>query len=108
MSYLSVVLPAFNEEAMLPKTAETLGSLLAKANIDYELVFVDDGSKDRTWYEIEKAHEKNNRVHGVHFSRNFGKEAAILAGLEASKGDCAAVMDCDLQHPPETLIQMYR
>lgn len=108
MSLLSVVLPSYNEEAMLPKAAEVLSGILSEEGIDYELVFVDDGSKDKTWEEIKAAHEKNPRVHGVHFSRNFGKESAIFAGLAAAKGDCAAVMDCDLQHPPKTLIEMYR
>lgn len=108
MPSLSVVLPAYNEEAMLPKTARVLAEILEKEKIDYELVFVDDGSRDMTWSEIGQAHQKNERVHGVHFSRNFGKEAAIFAGLAAARGDCAAVMDCDLQHPPETLVSMYR
>ncbi len=108
VSKLSVVLPAFNEEAMLKKTAETLKKVLETADIDYELVFVDDGSKDRTWQEIEEEAENNPCVHGVHFSRNFGKEAAVFAGLGAAEGACVAVMDCDLQHPPETLVEMYR
>ena len=90
MPSLSVILPAYNEEAMLPKTAKVLAQVLESENIDYELVFVDDGSKDLTWSEILTAHQTNERVHGVHFSRNFGKEAAIFAGLAAAKGDCAA------------------
>lgn len=108
MPTLSVVLPAYNEEAMLPKTAKVLGSLLEEEKIDYELVFVDDGSRDLTWSKIQIAHEENEKVHGVHFSRNFGKEAAIFAGLAAAKGDAVCVMDCDLQHPPKTLVAMYR
>lgn len=108
MPSLSVVLPSYNEEAMLPKAAGVLAELLSKENIDYELIFVDDGSRDLTWSEILTAHQQNEKVHGVHFSRNFGKEAAIFAGLAAAKGDCVAVMDCDLQHPPETLVEMYR
>ena len=104
---LSVVLPSYNEEAMLPKAAHVLGELLGNAQIPYELVFVDDGSKDRTWEMIEKAAREDPNVHGVHFSRNFGKEAAIFAGLAAASGDCAVVMDCDLQHPPETVLEMY-
>ena len=108
MPSLSVILPAYNEEAMLPKTARVLAQILEGEKIDYELVFVDDGSKDLTWSEVLTAHQANDRVHGVLFSRNFGKEAAIFAGLAAAKGDCAAVMDCDLQHPPQTLVQMYR
>lgn len=108
MALLSVVLPSYNEEAMVPKTAKTLQSILKDAEIMYELVFVDDGSRDNTWNEIQMAAEKDSAVHGVHFSRNFGKEAAIMAGLAMAKGDCVAVMDCDLQHPPATLVQMYR
>ena len=105
---LSIVLPSYNEEAMLPKAAAVLKELLTKEKIPYELVFVDDGSKDATWSRILDAAKDDPHVHGVHFSRNFGKEAAIFAGLSQAKGDCAAVMDCDLQHPPETLVEMYR
>ena len=108
MPVLSVVLPSYNEEAMLPKAAQTLGQLLHQNHISYELIFVDDGSKDRTWEEIEQLAGKDPHVHGIHFSRNFGKEAAIFAGLAGASGDCAAVMDCDLQHPPATLIEMFR
>lgn len=108
MPSLSVVLPAYNEEAMLPRTAQVLGDLLGREGIDYELVFVDDGSADLTWERIQEAHAGNERAHGVHFSRNFGKEAAVFAGLGAAKGACVAVMDCDLQHPPEALVRMYR
>ena len=105
---LSVVIPAYNEEAMLPKAVQVLGDLLRREKIEYELVFVDDGSRDATWEEILRAAGEDSRVHGVSFSRNFGKESAIFAGLAAANGDCVAVMDCDLQHPPGTLIQMYR
>lgn len=105
---LSVILPAYNEEKMIQKAADTLDGILAGAGIAYELVFVDDGSKDATWQEIERAAGRNPNVTGIHFSRNFGKESAMLAGLAGASGDCCAVMDCDLQHPPETLIEMYR
>jgi dolichol-phosphate mannosyltransferase len=104
---LSVVLPAYNEEMMIEKTCNTLKSVLDEAGIYYELVLVDDGSADRTWQEIEKAEEKDSHILGVHFSRNFGKEAAIFAGMAQSTGDVVAVMDCDLQHPPKILIEMY-
>lgn len=108
MSLMSVVLPAYNEEDMLLKTAETLRSILQDKKIDYELVFVDDGSKDNTWQMIERMAREDEHVHGVHFSRNFGKESAIFAGLASANGDCVAVMDCDLQHPPQTLVEMFR
>lgn len=107
MALLSVVLPAYNEEKMIPKVTEQLGNLFREHRIAYELIFVDDGSTDNTWAEIEKA-GMDSRVVGVRFSRNFGKEAAITAGLSASHGDCCVVMDCDLQHPPKTVIEMYR
>ena len=105
---LSVILPAYNEEKMIQTAAETIRSILDAAEIPFELVFINDGSKDRTWDEICLAREKDPRVCGVCFSRNFGKEAAMFAGLEKARGDCCAVLDCDLQHPPEKLVEMYR
>ena len=108
MKLLSVILPAYNEEKMIEKARDTLGRILSEQDIPYEIVFVDDGSKDQTWSEIEKAAEKDNHVAGVHFSRNFGKESAMMAGLASAGGDCCVVMDCDLQHPPETVVEMYR
>ena len=108
MKLLSVILPAYNEEKMIEKARDTLGRVLSEQDIPYEIVFVDDGSKDQTWPEIEKAAEKDNHVAGVHFSRNFGKESAMMAGLASAGGDCCVVMDCDLQHPPETVVEMYR
>lgn len=108
MNKLSVVLPAYNEELMVGKTCRVLAQVLTEARIPYELVVVNDGSSDRTWEEIQKAGERDANVTGVLFSRNFGKEAAIFAGLAQAGGDVVAVMDCDLQHPPQTLIEMYR
>lgn len=108
MSILSVILPSYNEEKMIPKTVRALTELLQKEEISYQLIFVDDGSKDGTWKEIEGAASGDERITGIHFSRNFGKESAIFAGLASARGDCCAVMDCDLQHPPETLVEMYR
>lgn len=104
---LSVVLPAYNEEKMLGKAAKVISKILEDASIPYELVFVNDGSKDNTWLEIEKAAKENPHIVGIHFSRNFGKESAVFAGLANASGDCCAVMDCDLQHPPEVLLEMY-
>lgn len=93
---------------MLSKTADVLESVLSKEGIDYELVFVDDGSADGTWEKICEVCGSSAKIKGIHFSRNFGKESAIFAGLECASGDCVAVMDCDLQHPPAALIEMYR
>lgn len=105
---LSIILPSYNEEKMIPIAARRLGEILSPENIDYELVFVDDGSRDSTWQQIQSAAAEDKHVVGVHFSRNFGKEAAMFAGLEEAKGDCCVVIDCDLQHPPEKIVEMYR
>lgn len=105
---LSVVIPAFNEQEMVPAAAEQIDGVLLRAGIPHELIFVDDGSRDATWAEIRAESERRDTVRGVHFSRNFRKEAAIFAGLQAADGDCVAVIDCDLQHPPEKLVEMYR
>ena len=105
---LSVVLPSYNEEEMVPVAARTVHEILAAEGIDHELLFVDDGSRDATWQRIREAAASVPAVRGVHFSRNFGKEAAIFAGLSKARGDCVAVIDCDLQHPPEKLVEMYR
>lgn len=105
---LSVILPAYNEKDMIPVAAETLAGILDKEGIAFELLFVNDGSTDGTWDAICRAREKDPRVCGICFSRNFGKEAAMFAGLEKARGDCCVVLDCDLQHPPEKIVEMYR
>lgn len=105
---ISVILPSYNEEKMISVAADTICDIMEGENIDCELLFVDDGSRDKTWAEICAAAEKHPQVVGLHFSRNFGKEAAMFAGLEKAKGDCCVVIDCDLQHPPEKIVEMYR
>ena len=105
---LSVVLPAYNEEASVPRAARVICGLLTQAGIPHELIFVDDGSKDGTWTAVQAQAGPFPQVRGVKFSRNFGKEAAIFAGLAQARGDCAVVLDCDLQHPPEKIVEMYR
>lgn len=107
MKLLSIVVPAYNEETMVMRTAKEITSILTKEQIPIEIIFVNDGSTDRTWREIERASEHFSHVKGVSFSRNFGKEAAILAGLQQAKGACCVVMDGDLQHPPKTVVDMY-
>ncbi len=105
---LSVVLPAYNEEASVPRAAQVIGGLLSGADIPHEIIFVDDGSRDHTWEVIQAQAGRYPQVRGVKFSRNFGKEAAIFAGLAQSRGACTVVLDCDLQHPPEKILEMYR
>lgn len=107
MPLLSIVLPAYNEEQNIANTTRVLSALMEEQGIDYELVFISDGSIDRTYEEIEKAAKGNAHVRGARFSRNFGKEAAIFAGLQLSTGDAVVVMDCDLQHPPQVIPQMW-
>lgn len=105
---LSVIIPAFNEEENIPNTASVVGDIMAQAQIPYEIIFVSDGSKDATFEKILTLAKENPYIRGLEFSRNFGKEAAIFAGLSAMRGGCAVVMDCDLQHPPQTIVEMYR
>ena len=106
MSILSVILPSFNEEKNIANTAKVLAELFVKEQIDYELIFVSDGSVDGTYETICEEAKKNPKVKGVEFSRNFGKEASIFAGLSVAIGDACVVMDCDLQHPPEVIPEM--
>ena len=108
MALLSVVLPSYNEEQNIANTAKVLSEFLEREGIDYELVFISDGSKDHTYEEIVKARQANPRIKGAAFSRNFGKEAGIFAGLELTCGDAVIVMDCDLQHPPTVIPQMWK
>lgn len=105
---LSVIIPSYNENENIRRTAQTIAGILRAAAIEYELIFVDDGSRDTTWAEICAAHDSDPCVRGLGFSRNFGKEGAIFAGLKNARGDCAVVIDCDLQHPPELIPQMYQ
>ncbi len=103
---LSVIIPAYNEQENIEKTAETIYKILSDNKIECEIMFVDDGSKDSTWEIISRISEENPSVRGLKFSRNFGKEGAIFAGLKACEGDAAVVIDCDLQHPPELIPEM--
>ena len=108
MAFLSIIIPSYNEEENITRTATRLREILTEADIPYELIFISDGSRDNTFAEIEKAAELDGNVKGYEFSRNFGKEAAIFAGLKMAKGNCAVVIDCDLQHPPEIIPEMYK
>ena len=105
---LSVIIPAYNEEKCIKSAYNVIYSLLTEQNMDSEFIFVDDGSQDNTYKMITELSAEKDNVTGLHFSRNFGKESAISAGLSAVNGECAVVIDCDLQHPPEKIIEMYR
>lgn len=108
MAMLSIVLPSYNEEQNIANTAKVLSELLETERIEYELVFISDGSTDGTYEEIKKAAVANPKIKGAEFSRNFGKEASIFAGLRLTTGDAVIVMDCDLQHPPAVIPQMWQ
>lgn len=95
---LSVIIPSYNEHENIKRTASVIAGILRENGIPYELIFVDDGSRDDTWREITAASEADPNVRGLGFSRNFGKEGAIFAGLKNAAGDCAVCIDCDLQH----------
>lgn len=106
---LSIILPVYNEENNIERTYQIIRDVLAPKGIDFELVYVNDGSGDKSFEIIRKLaiEVRDAKILGLSFSRNFGKEAAIFAGLSHATGDVCAVMDCDLQHPPETLLEMY-
>ena len=107
---LSLVVPCFNEEKAIPLFIEAVVPVMARIhttyNLDYELIFVDDGSKDSTLFQIKEARKNSQKIHFVSFSRNFGKEAAIYAGLKKSTGDYICTLDVDLQDPPSLIPDM--
>lgn len=103
---ISLVIPSYNEEENIENTVNTLKSILDGEDFDCEFIFVNDGSTDKTFEKIAAESEKDERVKGISFSRNFGKEAAIFAGLQVAVGDACVVLDCDLQHPPTLIKEM--
>ena len=103
---ISLIIPCFNEEESLPLFYPEATSVLQKMNCDYELIFVNDGSRDRTLAILKELSEKDPHVIYLSFSRNFGKEAAMYAGFCNARGDYVAVMDADLQDPPSLLPEM--
>lgn len=108
MKKVSVVVPCFNEEDNILLFYKELKKELVKIkNISYEIIFVDDGSIDNTLMNICKIKKSNNNIKCISFSKNFGKEAALFAGLKYSEGDCVITMDSDLQHPPKYIKNMY-
>ena len=109
MKKISIIIPAYNEEESLPLLYERLDKLMNSIpNYEFEVLFVNDGSKDKTLEIIKELREKDKRICYVDFSRNFGKEIAILAGLDYSKGDAVIFMDADLQDPPELIPELIK
>ena len=108
MKKLSIVVPCYNEEEAIPYFYEEINKVSKEMKNDFEFIFVNDGSKDKTIDIVKDLSKKDKRVKYIHFSRNFGKEAAMLAGLELSSGDYVTIMDADLQDPPSLLPEMVR
>ncbi len=105
---ISIIIPCYNEEAVLPLYYKSMSRVMNEMNeVDFELIFVDDGSKDETLKLLKGFYKEDCRCKYVSFSRNFGKESAIYAGLQYAKGDYVGMMDADLQDPPEMLKEMY-
>ncbi|HEX4265688.1 MAG TPA: glycosyltransferase family 2 protein [Verrucomicrobiae bacterium] len=107
MPKVSIIIPCFNEEAVLPELFVRLDKAAAGWNLDYEILCVDDGSRDRTWELLKTQNRKDPRWRCVSFARNFGHQTAVSAGLFYAKGDAVVVIDADLQDPPEQLIRFF-
>lgn len=105
---LSIIVPCYNEMASVEEFHKQVTENLKKEKITYEIIFVDDGSLDDTFLKVENLNKNDKNVKGIRFSRNFGKESAMLAGLNYCSGDYIAIMDADLQHTPAMLVEMYK
>jgi polyisoprenyl-phosphate glycosyltransferase len=103
---LSIVIPAHNEAAGIARALDVIGAVASGCGMDWEIVVVDDGSPDDTFARVSERSRTDPRIKGLRFSRNFGKEAALLAGLRAARGDAVVTIDADLQHPPDLIPRM--
>jgi dolichol-phosphate mannosyltransferase len=105
---LSILIPVYNESAQIGTTVDVVCRILEKAGLRFEILVVDDGSSDTTWAKLIEIAAGNQQLRALRLSRNFGKEAALCAGIDAVRGDALIVMDADLQHPPELIPEMVR
>lgn len=109
MDKISLIVPCYNEESNIEPFYNAIVDVFQNMpDADFELMYVNDGSKDNTFSKIEELNKKDKRVKCVSFARNFGKEAALFAGIRNVTGDCTVVLDADLQHPPAVIIEMYK
>jgi glycosyltransferase involved in cell wall biosynthesis len=106
MSKISVIIPCFNEEDVLPRLFERLGAVAASWNCEFEIICVDDGSRDRTWELLKAQYAKDSRWRCLSFARNFGHQTAVSAGLHFATGDATVIIDADLQDPPEEIARL--
>jgi polyisoprenyl-phosphate glycosyltransferase len=107
-SFITVVIPVYNEENQICENIAVIRNCLTQTGLEYEILLVDDGSSDNTWFKLRMLSEEIPGIKALRLSRNFGKEAALCAGLEAAEGDACVIMDADLQHPPELIPEMVR
>ncbi|MCF8358230.1 MAG: glycosyltransferase [Prolixibacteraceae bacterium] len=105
---ISVIVPLFNEEESLPELADWIERVMAENKFSYEVLFIDDGSKDNSWEVVKKLSAKNPMFKGISFQRNYGKAAALHTGFEAAKGDVVITMDADLQDSPDEIPELYK
>ena len=105
---ISVVIPLYNEEESLPELAAWIQSVMEKNGYSYEVIFVNDGSTDRSWQVIEKLASESEHIKGIKFRRNYGKSPALFCGFEKAEGDVVITMDADLQDSPDEIPELYR
>lgn len=104
---ISVVVPLYNEEESLPELHDWIVRVMTANQFSYEILFINDGSKDRSWEVIQQLHSRNTQVRGIKFQRNYGKSAALFAGFEVAKGEVVITMDADLQDSPDEIPELY-
>lgn len=107
MKDISVVVPSYNEDESLPELEAWIDRVMQENNFTYEVIFIDDGSTDKTWQVIEALEQKNENVRGIKFRRNYGKSAALNVGFEAAQGRVVITMDADLQDSPDEIPGLY-
>lgn len=108
MTDISVIVPLLNEKDSLPELVTRIRSVMTEEDLSYEIIMVDDGSRDGSWEQIQELAKEDSRIHGIRFRRNYGKSAALYHGFAAAEGSVVCTMDADLQDAPEELPQMYR
>ncbi len=105
---ITVVIPLFNEDESIPELYAWIKRVMTAHDFSHELIFIDDGSTDKSWSIIEELRSKDNRVHGIKFRRNYGKSPALFCGFRAAQGDVVITMDADLQDSPDEIPELYR
>ena len=108
MNSITIIGPCYNEGQNIDEYLERIVKILQKLNLDYKIILIDDGSEDNTWIKISEHTIKNNKIHGIKFTRNFGHQAAIMAGINYANSEYLFCSDVDLQDPPELIEQMFK